>query len=272
VLAIILGIVLSHGLTAQVESSKKISASLFEGKWQITSVLIDDESENKLAVLPDDPTLAGHIVDVSRTQISFLHLDITCKSPDILLQKTSIKNLIATSMRTWGDNPSPDEYFPDGIFDSPEQEVDAYWAGCANGTFLGSVQIPLHPELQDRTWLLFLSGNKIAMRYGLDCILLLSRIPAQAKPTPSFNCLKAKTATEVSICKSFELASYDRAIANTYNNAIENKADKHDLAELRALQNQVLRRRNACNGNSTCILRVLQKDAEELSRFILATD
>lgn len=84
-------------------------------------------------------------------------------------------------------------------------------------------------------------------------------------PSPSFDCARAGTSTEKTICSSEDLASYDRQIAASFTAAREhlNTSAANDLLQG---QRTWLKERNACGGNRSCLDATMRERAQYLRR------
>jgi uncharacterized protein YecT (DUF1311 family) len=101
-------------------------------------------------------------------------------------------------------------------------------------------------------WVVPQEPDRLALHYDNQVLLLLQRRPAGAKPTASFDCAKAATATEKTICGSFDLASWDRSVALAFRRSLERQTPPKQ-AELRQGQKAWLRKRDACGSKVECI-------------------
>jgi len=69
--------------------------------------------------------------------------------------------------------------------------------------------------------------------------------PAPTPPNPGFDCANAATDLEVLVCKTDSLARLDRLMAQTYR-AARIRTQGHEALELKAMQLEWLKGRNAC--------------------------
>lgn len=80
--------------------------------------------------------------------------------------------------------------------------------------------------------------------------------PAAAAPPPSsgpsFNCAKARAASEIAICRNANLAELDRRMTSTYA-WLRGQLRGRERRLLRKDQKSWLRQRNSCRGNVQCL-------------------
>lgn len=103
------------------------------------------------------------------------------------------------------------------------------------------------------------------MRWYDQTILVLSKLPSNAKPSPSFHCDKTKLNAELAICHSFELSGLDKSIAFGYQLLVEQERRiSGATTEIRQQQRSWLEERNACDKNEACILATMRERLEWL--------
>jgi uncharacterized protein YecT (DUF1311 family) len=72
-------------------------------------------------------------------------------------------------------------------------------------------------------------------------------------PVASFDCGKAGTSTEKAICSDIPLARLDRALADSYAQALSWASDDAEKAKIRDAQRAWIGKRNACGGDVACL-------------------
>jgi uncharacterized protein YecT (DUF1311 family) len=72
-------------------------------------------------------------------------------------------------------------------------------------------------------------------------------------PVASFDCEKAGTATEKAICSDIPLARQDRALADSYAQALSWASDDAEKTKIRDTQRTWIGERNACGGDIGCL-------------------
>jgi hypothetical protein len=78
---------------------------------------------------------------------------------------------------------------------------------------------------------------------------ILAPIAASAQDGPSFNCADSDTRTELAICASPELSRLERLMVQAYDSLV----DAIGQREARAIADEFLARRQACEGDADCI-------------------
>ncbi|MEL7093409.1 MAG: lysozyme inhibitor LprI family protein [Pseudomonadota bacterium] len=94
--------------------------------------------------------------------------------------------------------------------------------------------------------------------------------PAEIAPrvtSPGFNCAKASTATEVTICQSEQLARLDRSLNARYD-TLTFDMDETTLTKLRAAQATWRRERDGCRTDVPCIAAAYEVRLEMLSDLL----
>ncbi len=282
-LAILCAAALASGQSAlDQEKSAKILSKI-SGKWVVSSVSIYLIHGPVPHTIVDDPTLMGRYEDITPSKITgfdYYDNDNICDHPYVTVKKTTGKGIVTE----WIPGDNGDQSFNNF---SPPVPID-YDQAITEYSFKCNKQDPItHKALTGGVDSLYsLPDGRLMDFYSPpDVIVFLSRADPNAKPNPSFDCGKAKTPTEIAICNSIELSSFDRAIANTYNETKKEDDDmiasrgqgdrveevKNELAALRKLQRDQLEIRNKCGGDSKCLLDALRHNAEALVEFVRQT-
>jgi uncharacterized protein len=104
------------------------------------------------------------------------------------------------------------------------------------------------------------------MRRRDETILVLDRLPDDAKPHASSDCTKANSPAEKTLCSSIQRAAFDRSVGWAYSVArFDDKDSPEDLVPLAKSQRDWLRKRDACGTNASCLLDAMKKRIEDLS-------
>jgi uncharacterized protein YecT (DUF1311 family) len=252
----------------QDESSKILSK--ISGKWVVSSVAVFYGPSSPPNVINDDPNLMGRYETISPSRIiKFDSEKNVCDHPSVTVKKKAagVQN---------SENLSFQDFVPSAQF-SNRDKVGVYLLKCTGYS-------PISGKLTAFTYsgddMVLLSDGRLMDIYQENIVVFLSRADPNAKPNPSFDCGKAGTPAEVTICKSIELSSYDRAIAKTYKdtmndiesekkgNSVLAEGDKDELVALRGLQEAELQNRNKCGDDSKCLLEALHHNAEALVEFV----
>jgi len=238
------------------------------GAWQVTKVNIDTGSSRTMHVQYNDPAERRRIVDISQKKITHDGLDgMICVNPTVTARRSTAAELIKDSMGWRGyepEVPTPKDYeLPVGN----KKQVNTYWLHCEKGDFG-----PDTKDISKNTWILPLPDGRLAMRWFDESIIILSRLSANAKPNPSFDCAKAKSSEEKTICGSISLSSLDRSVAEAYANAVKvfkeiEVEDHKGLKRLKTTQKAWLSKRNTCGANPACLKKSMLHQLEVLSKW-----
>jgi len=134
------------------------------------------------------------------------------------------------------------------------------WVRCGKGRFGASDYL-----VRDGTWMLLLPDDQLAIRWNDSSTIILSRAPAGTKPVASFDCRKAKTPVEKTICGSMELALFDRYVTSRIEILKDKAKFQHDTRfidaakDLEGVHQAWLVRRNKCGADATCLKRSLEE-------------
>jgi uncharacterized protein YecT (DUF1311 family) len=122
----------------------------------------------------------------------------------------------------------------------------------------GNYRFPTEP------WVALLGSEQLALHYDNQVLLLFQRRPAGTTPTASFDCAKAASRTEKTICASFDLASWDRSVSQAWRAALDRRPDKQ--AHLRKTQKEWLHARDVCGNKADCIDDLQWRRVDELTQ------
>ncbi len=144
--------------------------------------------------------------------------------------------------------------------------------------FLAMANLPYYLTI-DGTWILWLPDGRVAMSWNDASIIILSRAPADMKPVASFDCAKARTAVEKTICGSMELALLDCNVADGYRSHLESLKGRANgsktrkasdaIKELKKAQKAWLAKRNTCGADPACLAKSMDDQTEFLEKFEL---
>ncbi len=107
-------------------------------------------------------------------------------------------------------------------------------------------------------------SGQLALHYDNQVLLLFQRRPPGSKPTASFDCAKAASSTERTICASFDLASWDRSVAQAWRAALDRRPQKQ--AHFRKTQKEWLHARDACGYKADCLDDLQWRRVDELTQ------
>jgi uncharacterized protein len=118
--------------------------------------------------------------------------------------------------------------------------------------------------------------GRLAMLWRNSAIILLSHAPANTKPVASFDCGKAQTPVEKTICGSMELALLDSDVSDWYKGRVDsllNRARGHDKRYLDALkqfkneQKEWLKQRDTCGADPECLKKSMDFRVDSLGKI-----
>ena len=233
------------------------------GNWQVDAVLIDGGATRTLHYQHDDDRLKGRMVALGPGELTTdLPEDKRCGRPSVTSRRTTAGALIRDTMAHRGSapvTPTPGDYELGLASSAP---VEVWQIDCADGGMGPAGR-------ENGTWIVALPGGKLAMRWYDETILRLTRVPENAKPSPSFDCAKATLPAEKAICASRSLAAFDRSVAASYSFVTRHLTELDDTDTLKRVQNSQrawLQKRNTCAADPAC----LEKSMDSRVKFAFA--
>ena len=233
------------------------------GHWRVEHLHSDRESSARLSMVEDDPRYVGRFIDIGADRIVF-HAsdgDAPCGAPSLSRSNLTAGLLFGRTMAGGGvprHAAVPADY---GLPLGPGARVKVAWLRCGSG-----VAGPGFGKAD--TWLLGLPHHRLAMAYFGSTVLVLAPVPEGALPEASFACGKAATTTEKAICRSADLAGYDRSVAAGYADDLRQFAaigDPAATAKLKASQKDWLVSRDRCAADPGCLHRSMAARLEVLA-------
>ncbi len=240
------------------------------GTWRITSVLVDTGTQRWIHVQYDDPDYMGSLLNFSPQRIlAYIEIGYSCKNPRMIVQHTTAGALLKSTM---GGRVLPPSYPTTQDYGLPFHQNEAVTVMWVKGFGNYASYLTING-----TWLLWLPDGQLAMHWNDASIVLLSRAPADTKPVASFDCAKARTAEEKTICGSMELALLDRYVSCWFTGLLESlngrvklglgKKDSDAIKELKKAQKVWLAKRNTCGADPACLEKSMDEQAEFLKKF-----
>lgn len=108
-------------------------------------------------------------------------------------------------------------------------------------------------------WLYLGLGGWLVLRWYDETILVLDRVAAEAWPHASFDCSKVTSPAETTICRSRQLAAFDRSVAAAYKVARDAvNDDAEQVNQLLAAQRAWIHHRDACRSEVHCLMQSLK--------------
>ena len=141
--------------------------------------------------------------------------------------------------------------------------VEPMWFHCGKGRIGG-----WDARIGDSTWMLVLPDGKLGIRWADSSVIVLSRVTEPIKPIASFDCAKAETPVEKTICGSMELALIDRRDVSraipAASSILKNRARlNHDpryldaAKDLKGVYRAWRKRRDTCGPDAACLKKSL---------------
>ncbi len=238
------------------------------GTWRITEILIDTGTPRWLHVQYNDPNYMGSLLYISpQRMLAYIGIGYSCQNPRMIVQQITAGELFK---RTMGGRPEPPIYPTPRDYGLPfpgNEVVTVMWVKNFGGW----------ADYLDGTWILCLPDGRLAMCWADSSVVILSRAPADTKPVASFDCAKARTAAEKTICGSMELAMLDRDVASWYTGilqSLKNRArlnncreDIEAIKKLTKAQKAWLPQRDKCGADAECLANAMDEQSEFLSNF-----
>ncbi len=223
------------------------------GIWQVSEVHIDTGAMRTFLYQHNDFRLTGRLFTIERDRLITYAPEVElCTNPKITTTITTPVDLIGHSMagrEFLPEMPTPEDY---ELTLAKNKPVEVLSINCQEGLFGGG--LGADGGIQG-AWVVVLNNDKLAIRWYDETILVLNRLPVNAKPKASFNCEKAATTVEKTICGSIALAAFDNSVAQSYRFAITQykEYDLNGLNLFRARQKKWLIQRNKCGSDADCL-------------------
>jgi uncharacterized protein YecT (DUF1311 family) len=233
------------------------------GIWQVRTVHINMAASRRAGYGLNDPRLRGRLFNFSHEKVTNDTPEATvCFLPKVSTASTNIVELIGKSMAGYGypsRQSTPGDY---GIEINRAAIAEVISISCAGRIWEGGLGADNGPN---GAWIFFRPDGELVLRWYDETILVLEKLDVAVVPRPSFNCSAAKSLTEIAICRSVELASFDRSIADAYKQLeVQERRTTTSTKELTRSQQRWVRKRNSCGSDSACISRTSQERLEEL--------
>jgi uncharacterized protein YecT (DUF1311 family) len=240
------------------------------GRWQVAEVHINSYASFKTNYGWNDARLRWRIFNFSDAELSDDTSDSSpCAAPAASVTRMPLLKLMDGSLGhlAGGDNdpysrPTPAAY---ELKAAPNQQVDVISITCKDELYQGDLGTGNGVM---GAWMYQTPAGELVIRWRDETLLVLDRLPADAKPQPSFDCAKASSPAEKTICSSLQLASFDRSVAWSYKVARDDIKDTDDSpVKLAAEQRAWLRKRDTCGADASCLLKTMEQRLDELARY-----
>lgn len=246
-------------INSNLSESRSIHSFLHD-QWQVNQVLFDRSGKSSTQGINESiniPKYLGRLVTITPDTFSInTHNDPTCKDPTFIQEKNSVAKLIAQSISLSVDSSKTlpqDIDFPI----APETAIDVLYLTCQGALQAKDRGMEALADKSNATWLVALPNDQIALSWHEQAVLVLNRVPENATPSASFDCAKAGTTVEKTLCSDIGLAAYDKSLATTYREAkayYQLKPDATDsINELKNAQREWIIQRDRCGSDVDCL-------------------
>lgn len=249
----------SAGCAAQIPDALK-------GSWQVAEVHINTESSRTASYGWNDPALRWRLFTFSDAQVTDdAPEESHCQAPQAKVTRMELGKLFGTSLA--GDGYPVQQATPAGYAfkSSPAEAMDVISLTCREGLWQGG--LGADGGLQG-AWMYLAPDGHLILRWYDETVLVLERLPAHATPHASFDCARAASPAEKTLCGSLQLAAFDRSIAAAYKIARDEvKDDEEQEKSLVASQRSWVRQRDACTTDAACLLTSMKARLPQLAAF-----
>ena len=258
------------------------------GTWQVAEVHVDQDDTRPFVYKYNIHKFLGRVFVFTPQQLT--HNTVPrdssdkrrCESPEIIVHHTTAGYAVGMSLASrpfYPIRPRPKDFQLPLAESAP---VEALSMLCKDGLFYKTMGGCLEPDCGiNGAWLIVLNPKQLALRWHDEVFLILQRIPENAKPVASFDCAKAATVVEKTICGSVALASYDQSVAYTYKHALGyyqfalktynpgmRKQTTAQIVAFKKSQKGLLTKRDACGSDATCLDNAMGERIWDMDREI----
>lgn len=229
------------------------------GTWDVERVAVDNQDASHWGFRPNDARLLGRTLTIDSVQVRFEDgKELGCKQSTWPSRQSTWGYLFGKGFPRppdGGRSPTPS---PEDFEVKVAKTKGATVYSLCPSSRRGASRFPAD------SWVALVGSGQLALHYDNQVLLLFQRRPAGAKPTASFDCAKAASPTEKTICESFDLASWDRSVTQAWRSALDRRPQKQ--AHLRKTQKDWLHTRDACGSKADCIDELQWRRVDELSQ------
>lgn len=233
------------------------------GEWQVDEVRVDSGATRTLGYGPNDPRQRYRVIHIDANQVAVGGPEPSrCERPSWKPREVAAGLLWRTSFAGRGAEPMQPAPRDWGFALQEDQRVRVFELECNDKSTFG-------PDNGNRpsTWFLPLPDGRVALRWYDQTVLVLKKLAPGDPPRPSFDCARATSPAEKTICSSHELAGLDKSMSEGYRMAIESakQVNPPRAKQISAAQQKWLHARNACRCDASCLDRAMRKRIDELS-------
>lgn len=255
----------------------------FIGRWQVVEVRSDPKDkyhDPEWSYKPNFSDVIGRVFDIDERRL-FANIawprERYCRLPKVITKKMAIQMLLenmGTPRLEYGSVPTVHDY----KLTLPGNTVIELNVLTCDENYYPEAVGPTSQFVDDsdwgmRRWLMKLNSDgltdKLLLHWQGGNWLILSRLALDAKPKASFDCAKAMTLVEKTLCSSVELASYDVSISELYHYAKEyyQIADGSGEENKRLVTEQKawIKQRDKCGANTECLFNAMAERVMTIS-------
>lgn len=246
-----------------------VSLMEMQGNWQVTDVLTDTKQFQKqgLEVKYLLPLYLGRIFTISDSAIVINStVQEACLTPKLIENRTDTTKLFSKSFDTRFPEKTKVTAQDMGLLLKDNTEISAFYLSC-NGAMLSKYKgLKVLDDNSNAIWLIRLDQLRYAISWHDETLLVLERVKDDAKPVASFDCAKATTTVEKTICGNVGLAAYDKSLSQSYKQVLDYYLlhNKIEANKLKQSQVQWLMQRNKCGNKLHCLETQMEERIDNL--------
>ncbi|MBP2168771.1 uncharacterized protein YecT (DUF1311 family) [Erwinia toletana] len=244
----------SHGAKSAIKDT-----GLESKLWQVQKVKIYDYAQRRLYYQRNDDRLVGRFIQFSDNGItSGYPFFIDCQQPAYSISNQSVEDFIGKTVGA-GNSASAEDYDLKDIADHNIKLIDVQ---CKTGYFAGGDGVP--------TSVAMISPTEILMNWADGTVLQLQAVQKE-NIKPSFNCEKASTPAEKTICSNYQLAAWDTSVNHSYQTTrkMAKEIGGNDiLKQIEGSQKIWLKSRDTCTSDQQCLQQSMSDRLETLANIL----
>ena len=230
-----------------------------QGDFTVVAARLDRAIGNAQALYQeDDPQLVGRIVSFGPARGAFD--DMTCSSLRATAERTTARVFFRQvfpkrASPNYAPYPAPADF---RLPISPTAPLRGVRFRCASGSRDGSAA-----DQWTQAAAFALPQGRWGLEWGGDFVLVLAPRPRGTPIRAGFDCAKAATPVERTICMDAGLAGWDRSVAVAYRAALSASGGDPTLVQS---QKQWLAERLKCGTNKSCLHEVMSLRTANLAK------
>ncbi|HEX4406123.1 MAG TPA: hypothetical protein VH560_14900 [Polyangia bacterium] len=217
------------------------------GTWEVERVEGDAQDSSRWRFPQNDPRFVGRALVVGPGRVELEgDKELTCQQDAWPTRRSTWARLFAKGFPRvrpgMNPNPTPEDF--DVVLPKTAKKSAAVVAEVL-------CQGPYAAKFPLNHWAAVAPSGELLVHHDTQVLLVLRRRAVDEKPVASFDCAKAATPTEKTICGRADLASWDRSVALAVSLA-KSREDAHG-AEIDTAQAAWGKQRSACGADANCI-------------------